>query len=138
MLVWKKDGSLRFCVHYCWLNAVIRKDVFPFPWIDDLLDQLSSRKVFSTFDVKSDYWRIPVETRSIDREDSFCDEEWPFEFRVMPFGLCNAPATFQRLMQWVLAGLGGKEPFCSVYIDNVIVFSDSVEEHVGHLRQVFG
>ncbi len=57
-----------------------------------------------------------------------------YEFKVMPFGLCNAPATFQRLMQKVLSGLGGNDPFCGIFIDDIVVFSNTLEEHLGHLR----
>ena len=133
VLVKKKNGDLRFCVDYRRLNAVTRKDVFPIPRIDDLLDQLSGKKVFSTLDAKSGYWQIQMDPKAR-QKTAFITQNGLYEFNVMPFGLCNAPATFQRLMQQVLAGL---ESFCSVYIDDIIVFSEAVEEHVDHLRQIF-
>ena len=119
------------------MNAVTQKDVYPLPCIDDLLDQLDGRKVFSTLDVRSGYWQIRMH-KSSQEKTAFATNTGLYEFRVMPFGLCNAPATFQRLMQKVLAGLGGSEPFCSVYIDDILVYSRSVEEHLDHLTQVFG
>ena len=132
VLVKKKSGDLRFCVDYRRLNPVTRKDV-PIPRIDDLLDQLGGKKVFSTLDAKRGCWQIQMESSSREKT-AFITQHGLFEFRVMPFGLCNAPATFQRLMQRVLAGL---ESFCSVYIDDIIVFSETVKEHGDHLCQIF-
>ena len=136
VLVRKKDGTLRFCVDYRRLNAVTRKDVFPLPRIDDLLDQLGGKHIFSTLDARSGYWQIQMHEASREKT-AFVTMDGLYEFRVMPYGLCNAPATFQRLMQKTLAGLGGDRPFCSVYVDDVIVFSSTVEEHLDHLLQVF-
>ena len=105
VLVQKKDGSLRFCVDYQRLNAVMRKDVFHLPRIDDLLDQLGGKRVFSTLDAQSGYWQIQMHETSREKT-AFVTMDGLYEFRVMPYGLCNAPATFQRLMQRTLAGLG--------------------------------
>ena len=130
VLVKKKDGTLRFCVDYRQLNAVTHKDTFPLPRIDDLLDQMQGKKVFSTLDAKQGYWQIKVQEESKEKTN-FVTFEGLYEFRVMPFGLCNAPSTFQRLMQRILQGLGS---FCS---DDILVFSESVEEHLVHLSQIF-
>ena len=127
-LVRKKNGELRFCVDYRRLNAVTRKDVFPLPCIDDLLDQLKGKRIFSTLDAKSGYWQILMGPSSREKT-AFITHSGLYEFNVMPFGLCNAPATFQRLVQHVLMGL---ESFCSVYIDDILVFSANPEEHDEH------
>ena len=115
VIVCKKDGSLCFCIDYRWLNAVTKKDVFPLPRIDDLLDQLQGKCVFSTFDSRRGYWQIPVSAES-KQKTAFITHKGLFEFGLMPFGLCNAPATFQRLMQKILSGLGS---FCNVYIEEL-------------------
>ena len=92
VLVQKKDGSVRFCVDYRKVNAVTRKDAYPLPRVDDTLDTLSGSKWFSTLDLISGYWQVEVDEK--DREKTaFCMPEGLFEFKVMPFGLCNAPAT---------------------------------------------
>ena len=129
----KKDGSTRFCVDYRKINAVTHKDAYPIPRVDDTLDTLSGSTWFSTIDLKSGYWQ--VEMAPTDREKTaFCTQEGLFEFNVMPFGLCNAPATFQRLMDCVLAGLQWLS--CLVYIDDIIIIGRSFEEHLHHLQQV--
>ena len=133
VIVKKKDNSLRFCVDYHRLNAVTRKDVFPLPRIDDLLDQLAGKTVFTTLDAKRGYWQIKVDEKSKDKT-AFITHEGLYEFRVMPFGLCNAPATFQRVMQRILSGM---DKFCNVYIDDILIFSRNVKDHQKHLELVF-
>ena len=94
---------------------------------------MQGKKVFSTLDAKRGYWQIKVQEESKEKT-AFVTFEGLYEFRVMPFGLCNAPSTFQRLMQRILQGLGS---VCSVYIDDILIFSESVEEHLVHLSQIF-
>ena len=137
VLVRKKDGMLRICVDYRHLNSVTKLGTFPLPRIDDLLDQLGSAKCFTTLDLAAGYWQIRVADESIEKT-AFITPTGLFEFRVMPFGLTNAPAVFQRLMQRVLQGLNPTEgpDFVSVYIDDVLIFSRSMKEHLHHLGQV--
>ena len=133
VLVQKKDGSTRFCVDYRKVNNVTRKDAYPLPRVDDILDTLAGSQWFSTLDLISGYWQ--VEVKEEDREKTaFCTPDGLFEFEVMPFGLCNAPATFQRLMELVLAGL--QWTTCLVYLDDVIVTGKTFEEHLDHLGGV--
>ena len=104
VLLEKKDGSTRFCVDYRKLNAITKLDVFPLPRIDDSLNLLCGTKYFSSLDQASGYWQVGMAPTSQEKT-LFTTHTGLYEFRVMPFGFCNAPATFQRLMENILAGL---------------------------------
>ncbi len=134
VLVPKKDGQLRFCVDYRWLNSVTRKDVYPLPRIDDILDTLGKAKYFTSLDLASGYWQVELDESSHPKS-AFATHRGLYEFVRMSLGLCNAPATFQRLTQVVLAGLEWDS--CFVYLDDTLIVSSTFEEHVKHLREVF-
>jgi len=133
VLVTKKDGSRRFCVDYRALNDLTVKDSYPLPRIDDTLDALAGARWFSTLDLKSGYHQVEVaEEDKAKTAFSFGQGLW--QFTVMPFGLCNAPSCFERLMERVLEGLHWKTAL--VYIDDVIVFGGTFEEELQRLREV--
>ena len=118
VLVPKKDGSFCFCIDYGKVNAVTRKDSYPLPRVDETLDTLAWSKWFSVLDLLSGYWQVKVS--SDDREKTaFSTHEGLFEFCVMPFGLCNAPSTIQRLIDAVLAGLQWSS--CLVYFEDIVI-----------------
>ena len=137
VLVRKKDGTHRFCIDYRELNAVTRQDTFPLPRVDDLLDQLGDTRFFSTLDLAAGYWQIKIHPDSREKT-AFVTHQGLHEFSVMPFGLTNAPAVFQRLMQKVLMQLNPENgpDFVVVYIDDVLVFSKTLEDHLKHLTLV--
>lgn len=135
VLVRKKDGSVRFCVDYRELNKITKRDSYPLPRVDDALDCLSGSKFFSTLDLKSGYHQCPVEES--DREKTaFVTPDGLFEFNTMPFGLCNGPSSFERLMDSVLRGRRWKH--CLIYLDDLCVFGKTLEEHNERLRDVLG
>ena len=134
VLVTKKNGEVRFCVDYRRLNEVTVKDSYPLPRIEDTLGALGGCCWFSTLDLASGFWQIPV--REEDRcKTAFATRNGLYEFNMMPFGLCNAPATFERLMEGVLRGINWR--LCLVYIDDIIVGGKDVHEAIERLGIVF-
>ncbi|XP_064389549.1 uncharacterized protein LOC135337548 [Halichondria panicea] len=132
VMVGKKDGSVRFCVDYRKLNKVARFDAYPMPRIEELLDNIGPARYITTMDLAKGYWQIPLEESSKEKS-AFTTPFGLYEFQVMPFGLHNAPATFQRTMNRVLEGC---EEFAGCYIDDLVVYSKSWEEHLQHLQVV--
>jgi hypothetical protein len=133
VMVKKKDGSLRCCIDYRGLNAVTRKDAYPLPRTDSCLDAMNGAKWFTTFDLRNSYHQLELEPSDADKTAFIC-REGSFRFLTMPFGLCNAGATFQRLMDMVMAGLNFE--ICLVYMDDIVIFSKTLEQHVERLRLV--
>src|SRR5688572_29016332 len=119
VLARKKDGNLRFCIDYRQLNDRTKKDSYPLPRIDECLDALAGGGWFSTLDLRSGYHQVAMDPKDADKT-AFVTRRGIFRWKVMPFGLCNAPATFQRLMDIVLSGLNFE--VCLVYLDDVIIF----------------
>ncbi len=133
VLVTKKDGSTHFCVDYRKVNDIKRKDTYPLPRIDDTLDALRGSQYFSTLDLYSGYWQVKMDPKDIDKT-AFVTCQGLFRFMVMPFGLCNAPATFERLMELILNDLNWK--ICLIYLDDVIVYGGNFYEALDRLKQV--
>ena len=134
VVVEKKGGTSRLCVDYRDLNAVTRDDKYPLPLINDMVESFRTANWFTTLDLASGYWQ--VEMKEDDKEKTaFITKQGLYEFNVMPFGLKNAPGTFQRLMNQVLRKYLNK--FVAVYIDDIIIYSKTFEEHLDHVEQVF-
>lgn len=134
VVVDKKNGKKRLCVDYRKLNKATKKDCYPLPRIDDMLETLSGAQWFTSLDLASGFWQVELDP--LDREKStFITRFGTYKFTVMPFGLCNAPATFQRLMDTVLRDILWQ--YVVVYIDDINIGSKTFEEHLDHLDQVF-
>ncbi|GBG70053.1 hypothetical protein CBR_g4881 [Chara braunii] len=133
LFVPKKGGKLRMCIDYRGLNRITRKNAYPLPHIDDLLDAAGGCKVFSKIDLKSGYHQIEVEPAD-QHKTAFKTRDGLYEFTVMPFGLTNAPATFQSLMDKVFRNQINR--FVVVYLNDILIFSKSMEEHMRHLEEV--
>ncbi|XP_071144097.1 uncharacterized protein [Mytilus edulis] len=132
-LVVKKNGKIRPCCDYRFLNALTRLDSFPIPRIQDCLDAVGGATLMSTFDLTSGYHQIPMKKDDISKT-AFVTKYGLYEFKTMPFGVCNGPATCQRLMELVLHGLQWQ--ICLIYLDDIIVFSNGFEEHMSRLDTV--
>ncbi|KAE9169899.1 hypothetical protein PF004_g28046 [Phytophthora fragariae] len=134
VLVKKRDGEVCFCIDYRALNKVTQRDVYPLPRIDETLESLGGALLFSTLDLKAGYWQISVAEEDKGKT-AFTTRKGLYRFVRMPFGLANAPSTFQRMMNCVLRGLSWVT--CLVYLDNIIVFTEGgVERHVVELAGV--
>ncbi|UYV64395.1 K02A2.6-like [Cordylochernes scorpioides] len=133
ILVKKKNGTFRFCVDYRNLNSVTVKDQYPLPRIDDCFDSLHGARYFTSLDLCSGYWQVEVEEQ--DREKTaFITPDGLYQFNVLPFGLCNGSATFERLMDTVLRT--HKWKICLCYLDDVIIFSEDLHSHLNRLKTI--
>lgn len=129
----KKDGTLRLCVDYRGLNKITVKNRHPLPLIAESLERLSQAKVYTKLDIRDAYHRIRIKEGD-EWKTAFRTRYGHFEYTVMPFGLTNAPAQFQAYINEALAGL--VDITCIVYLDDILIFSDTEEEHIGHVKEV--
>ena len=134
VLVRKKDGGLRFCIDFRQLNARTKKDSYPLPQMQEAIESMVGAWFFSTMDLKSGFWQVKMSEKSRQYTAFTVRSMGIFEFLRMPYRLCNAPATFQRLMQNCLGELN--LTYALIYLDDVIVFSRTEEEHLTRLRVV--
>ena len=133
VLVPKGDGSgYRFCTDFRKINAITRTDSYPIPRIEDCIDRIGVSKYVSKLDLLKGYWQVPLTDRAKEIS-AFVTPDGFFQYKVMPFGMKNAPATFQRMINKIISGLQG----CEGYIDDVVVYANSWEDHLDRLRNLF-
>ena len=135
VLVWKKDGGLCFCIDFRKLNARTKKDSYPLPCIHEMLESLEGSRIFSSVDFKLGFWQVEKDEASKQYTAFTVGSLGFFECEHMPFGLCNAPTMFHRLMQNCLGELN--LTYCLIYLDDIITFSTDEDDHLHHMRVIF-
>ena len=135
ILIRKPNGKIRFCIDFTKLNSRTKKDAYSLPRIDEMFDSLYGAKWFSSLDIKSAYWQVVVEEADKEKTAYTVGPLGFYECNRMPFGLSNAPATFQGLMESCLGDMNMQS--CLIYLDDIVVFSQTFEEHVERLEKVF-
>ena len=135
VLVWKKDGGLCFCIDFRKLNVRTKKDSYPLPHIQETLESLEGSHIFSSFNFKSGFWWVEMDEASKQYTAFTVGSLGFFKCERMPFGLCNTPMTFQRLMQNCLGKLN--LTYCLIYLDYVITFSTNEDDHLHCMRVIF-
>ena len=132
ILVPKSNGIYRMCTDYHKVNSVTKTDSFPIPRIDDCIDKVGNSKYVTKFDLLKGFWQVPLTDRAKE-VSAFATPNGLYQYKVMPFGMKNSPATFQRLVNNVICGLDGYD----AYIDDVIIYSDSWSDHLQRIRKFF-
>ncbi|CAM2726452.1 unnamed protein product [Rotaria socialis] len=135
VLVKKKDKTMRFCIDYRRLNAITIKNAFPLPHIEETFDQLSDAVYYTKFDFKSGYLQVPL-SKDDRAKTAFSTRDNHYQFTVLPQGITNGPATFQRLINRILGPAGWK--YALAYIDDVVIYSKTFDEHLSHLNESCG
>ena len=132
ILVPKSDGTFRMCTDYRKVNSVTKTDTFPIPRIDDCIDNIGHAKYVTKFDLLKGFWQIPLTDRAKEIS-AFVTPDGLYQYKVMPFGMKNSPATFQRLVNSLIFGLDG----CKAYIDDAIIYSEEWKQHLEIIREFF-
>ena len=132
ILVPKSNGTYRMCTDYRKVNSVTKTDSFPIPRIDDCIDKVGNSKYVTKFDLLKGFWQVPLTDRAKE-VSAFATPNGLYQYKVMPFGMKNSPATFQRLVNNVICGIDG----CDAYTDDVIIYSDSWSDHLQRIRKFF-
>ena len=129
----EKNGSLRFCIDYRWLNKKMVKNGYPIPLLEELFDRLRSSKVFNKIDLRSEYWQMPVKPEDV-HKTAFKTRWGLYEYLVMPFGVTNAPTQFMNMMNAFLGEYLDK--FVLIFLDNVLIYSANPQDHAEHLQKI--